>query len=156
MTSFRFSAVLVGTTVGLLCVPSLAQQVTLSGRVDMSVSYQSRIFVNGQVTNQSVKTVDSGGNGGSRLNFSGQEDLGGGNQAMFVLEQGIQADTGVLGQGGRAFGRQAYVGLQGQWGRLTLGRQYTPWFETQSISDPFNNGLVGNAGNVELANSRVD
>ena len=136
--------------------PTLAQNVTLYGRVDMSVSYQSRIFVNGKVVDQSVTALDSGGYSGSRFGFRGREDLGDGYGALFVLESGVQADTGASGQGGRLFGRQAYVGLDGPAGRVTVGRQYTPWFDALSNADPFGNNLVGNSGNVLFANARAD
>jgi predicted porin len=59
----------------------------------------------------------------SRIGFRGTEDLGNGLKALFVLENGFGPDTGMQGQGGRLFGRNAYVGLQGAWGTLTLGRQ---------------------------------
>ena len=72
------------------CAPLLAQQVTIYGRLDMSLSYQSRIFVNNQVTDQSVRAIDSGGYAGSRVGFRGTEDLGGGLKSLFVLEQGVQ------------------------------------------------------------------
>jgi predicted porin len=59
----------------------------------------------------------------SRIGFRGTEDLGGGLQAFFVLENGLAMDTGIQQQGGRLFGRAANVGLKGAWGTLTLGRQ---------------------------------
>jgi predicted porin len=59
----------------------------------------------------------------------GKEDLGGGLSAVFVLESGFAPAQGSLNQGGRLFGRQAYVGLSSaQWGTLTLGRQYSQIF----------------------------
>ena len=59
----------------------------------------------------------------SRIGFKGTEDLGGGLQAFFVLENGLAMDTGTQQQGGRLFGRAANVGLKGDWGTLTIGRQ---------------------------------
>ncbi|MGF6272624.1 putative porin [Massilia sp. UYP11] len=59
----------------------------------------------------------------SRIGFRGTEDLGGGLQAFFVLENGLAMDTGAQQQGGRLFGRAANVGLKGAWGTLTVGRQ---------------------------------
>ena len=142
---------------GAACLPGLAQDsVTVYGRVDMSFSHQRRVITAGKATGESVNVLDSGGYSGSRVGFRGRENLGGGLGAFFTLEMGIQADTGALGQGGRAFGRQSFVGLEGGYGRLALGRQYTPWFETLSFADPFGNNLVGNTGNLALANSRVD
>lgn len=61
----------------------------------------------------------------SRIGFRGEEKLGGDLAAVFVLETGFTPDTGMLGQGGRLFGRQAYVGLKNSSGILMLGRQYT-------------------------------
>ncbi len=136
--------------------PTITPGVTLYGRMDMSIAYHSRIFSGGTVVGGSRWNADSGGSNGSRFGFRGSEDLGGGLRALFVMESGLQADTGVIGQGGRIFGRQVYVGLDGGFGRLTLGRQYTPWFDVLSTSDPFGNNLVGNSGNVEHANPRAD
>ena len=45
-------------------------------------------------------------------------------KALFVLENGFDAGSGKLGQGGLVFGRQAYVGLSGDHGTVTMGRQY--------------------------------
>ncbi|MEN3275574.1 MAG: hypothetical protein V7631_1364 [Massilia sp.] len=59
----------------------------------------------------------------SRIGFRGTEDLGGGLQAFFVLENGLAMDTGTQQQGGRLFGRAANIGLKGAWGTVTLGRQ---------------------------------
>jgi predicted porin len=59
----------------------------------------------------------------SRIGFRGTEDLGGGLQAFFVLENGLAMDSGAQQQGGRLFGRAANLGLKGAWGTVTLGRQ---------------------------------
>jgi predicted porin len=73
----------------------------------------------------SRKLVDTGVMQGSRFGFRGSEDLGGGLRANFLLEQGILLDTGTLGQGGLAWGRQAWVGLSSdQFGSVLVGRQY--------------------------------
>jgi predicted porin len=46
----------------------------------------------------------------------GSEDLGHGLTAVFVVENGLQVDTG----GGPLFGRQAYVGLRGRFGSVLV------------------------------------
>lgn len=66
----------------------------------------------------------SGVHGGSRFGLRGSEDLGGGYQAIFRLENGFDLNSGKLGQGGLMFGRQAYVGLETPYGTVTMGRQY--------------------------------
>lgn len=85
----------------------------------------------------SVAKLTSGVASGSRLGFKGTEDLGGGLSARFVLEAGILMDTGASAQGGTFLGRQSFVGLDGGFGSITLGRQYTPLFNALSVVDPF-------------------
>lgn len=104
--------------------------------------------------------LTSGVGGGSRLGFKGREELGNGLAALFLLESGFQADTGAMGQGGLLFGRQAYVGLQGGFGTLTAGRQYTPQYLTVVMADPFGSGYAGDTKNLMAptgnAASRMD
>ena len=60
-----------------------------------------------------------------RWGLRGAEDLGGGLQTIFVLENGFSIANGSLSQGGREFGRQTYVGVASNTlGTLTFGRQY--------------------------------
>ncbi|MFM0704410.1 porin [Paraburkholderia sediminicola] len=95
--------------------------VTLYGLVDAGVSY-----TNNQ-RGSSVFQMTSGRLNGSRWGLRGIEDLGGGLQAVFTLENGFAVTNGALAQGGRLFGRQAFVGLEKtDIGTLTLGRQYDP------------------------------
>ncbi|SAL51699.1 porin [Caballeronia cordobensis] len=70
----------------------------------------------------------------SRWGLRGEEELGAGIKAVFTLENGFDPNNGKLSQGGRMFGRQAYVGLTGPFGGLTLGRQYEPVFEYIGLS----------------------
>ncbi|CAB3745556.1 hypothetical protein LMG24238_07685 [Paraburkholderia sediminicola] len=71
-----------------------------------------------------------------RWGIKGTEGLGGGLSAIFTLESGYSIGTGTLSQGGRLFGRQAFVGLAStELGTLTLGRQYDEavtlcWYES--------------------------
>ena len=101
-------------------------------------------------SNPAGKTVsmESGQQSGSRLGFKGREDLGGGMAAQFVLESGINLDTGTSGQGGRLFGRQAYVGLDGNFGGVKLGRQQTVLYTALDKIDPFHINLAGNSQKV--------
>ena len=74
---------------------------------------------------QRQTAVTSGGVNGSRWGLKGSEDLGGGMKAIFQLESGFNLDTGVSAQQGQLFGRQAFVGLQSNFGTVSLGRQYS-------------------------------
>ncbi|GAA4015156.1 porin [Actimicrobium antarcticum] len=96
----------------------------------------------------SVSKLTSGVASGSRLGFRGTEDLGSGLAANFLLETGIAIDTGGFNQGNTAFGRQAFVGLSGGFGAVTMGRQYTPQYVTLVLADPFGTGMAGDAANL--------
>lgn len=91
--------------------------VTLYGILDAGVTYVSNSG------GSHVFKFDDGISYGNRIGFKGVEDLGGGLKAVFVLESGFHLGNGQLGFGGALFGRQAYVGLQNDWGTLSLGDQ---------------------------------
>lgn len=108
---------------GLCAGAAQAQSsVTLYGLVDAGATYVSRITdANGNVDGQ--WTMHPGAMQGSRIGFRGTEDLGGGLRALFVLEGGIDMDTGASSQGGLPWGRRSVLGLEGAWGTLLAGRQ---------------------------------
>jgi predicted porin len=100
----------------------------------------------------SVTKLGSGVQNGSRLGFRGVEDLGGALSAIYVLESGFNIDTGVSGQGGLLFGRQAFVGLKSKdLGTITAGRQYTPLYMGLSAVDPFLGAATAASGANMLA-----
>jgi len=111
-------AVFLGSATALS--PVMAQSnVTIYGIVSEGFAW-----VNNEGGARNVKLL-SGANQNNRLGFKIGEDLGGGTKAIAQLENGFDVTTGKLGQGGRMFGRQAYVGLSNsRIGTLTLGRQY--------------------------------
>jgi predicted porin len=101
---------------------SAQNNATIYGIYDTGVEY----VTNADAAGGSVVRMPSlTGSVPSRLGFKGEEKLDGDLKAVFVLEAGFTPDTGMLGQGGRLFGRQAYVGLKNSAGTLMLGRQYT-------------------------------
>ena len=109
--------------------------VTLYGTVDLGGQYLS-----GQSKQVSIV---SGGQAGSRIGFKGTEDLGSGYFADFVLEGGINIDTGGSGQGGQLFGRQAFGALRTPFGTASAGRQYSSiYYQTGDFSE-FSNVSLG-------------
>ena len=99
--------------------------------------------------------LDSGVASGSRVGVRGREDLGGETAAVYALESGFLSDTGGQEQNGKLFNRQAYVGIDGPLGVVTLGRQYNLVYETLTdVADPFHGGTAGNAGNLVGYNAR--
>ena len=71
---------------------------------------------------QGTTELVSGGKSGSRLGFRGTKDFDKGWNAQVVLEMGYTLDSGMLKQGGRTFGRQAFVALNGPMGTVAAGR----------------------------------
>jgi predicted porin len=131
-----------------------AQNVSIDGVVDVAVEHLSKVgAAGGSLTRQPGLT----GAAPSRLGFRGSEDLGGSLKAVFTLEQGFGADAGTTNQGGRSWGRQAFVGLSGDWGTLSLGRQYSMLFWSLLDSDLLGPHMFG-SGSMDnyLPNSRVD
>ena len=121
--------------------------VTLYGLIDLAVdNYKAGSAAGGTNVWKLNDGVVNGLNG-SRWGVRVAEDLGGGLRANAVLEGGLSADTGALGQGGLAFGRQAYVGLSSaSFGEVRLGRQYILEDSTMGLSNPFGNAAVNNQG----------
>ncbi|MBW5287272.1 porin [Burkholderia gladioli] len=102
--------------------------------VALDASAQSNVTLYGIIDNGLTWSSNQGGSSawqiqgsisqGNRWGLRGSEDLGGGLSSVFRLENGFNGNTGAASQGGRMFGRLAYVGLQSQrYGTLTFGRQ---------------------------------
>ena len=112
--------------------------VTIYGVADMAFQAESN-------SGKKTYAVDSGEQNGSRLGFKGTEDLGSGLKAIFDMEMGVYLDNG--GSQGQVFGRQAWVGLTGDFGTVKAGRQYSPQFYAWDALDPFDLGFTsGHAG----------
>jgi len=134
----------------LVCGSAQAQSsVTLYGIVDASVQWNKQ-YSSTSAQQESVWSIDSGYQSGSRFGLRGSESLGNGLTAIFTLEGGFDLSTGQSTQGGLLFGRQAWAGVQGGWGSVTAGRIPTPSSGTGSFDmfgavDPFAAGFGINA-----------
>ncbi len=119
---------------------------TLYGVVDDGLS-----FTNNQAGSQNYQ-MNNGGRGSSKWGFRTEEDLGGNLNAVAVLENGFDVNTGKLGNGGRLFGRQAYVAINGPFGSLRMGRQYDLVADSLmplASSLKFGGALTTRAGDVD-------
>jgi GBP family porin len=103
---------------------SAQSSVTLYGIVDAGLTYVNHEVANNEKGYGPAYRLSSGNLQGSRWGLRGAEDLGGGMKAIFTVESGFNINDGTSAQGGRLFGRQAYVGLSSNFGTVTLGRQY--------------------------------
>jgi predicted porin len=137
----------------LISGAALAQSdVQVYGVVDIGLAHRGD-NVDPRVGSQNA--VDSGISSGTRLGFRGTEVLGAGLKALWTLEAGVAADTGEHRQNGRFFGRQAFVGLSGDFGTVLIGRQDTPFHAFLSDLDPFHSGTVGRYRNTFMAGVNV-
>ena len=144
------------TLAAMLSAPcAMAQSsVTIYGLVDTGLAYTTNVNAAGR---SMLKMPSLTGSLPSRLGFRGTEDLGNGLSAFFTLENGLNLDTGTIGQGGRLFGRQANVGIKGGFGTLTLGRQVNMTFISGFKSDVLGPNLFGTSSvDPYLSNARSD
>ncbi len=140
--------------------------VQLYGIIDLGVAHVTGLKPAGTATaGQTVSStsLNSGVQSGSRIGLKGTEDLGGGLNAFFDVETGFcAAGTNQMGTtlqsagnqtyctGGGFMQRQAYAGLNGGFGTVSAGRQYTPAFLNEANMDPFGFGLAGDIGNISV------
>ncbi len=96
--------------------------IVLNGSIDQSLEYFGS-DVDGE---DSDLRVTNGVWAGSRFAISGSEELGSGLKAIFNIEHRLSPDTGTVTSGATFWAGQAWVGLQGGFGTVRLGRQYTP------------------------------
>lgn len=133
---------------------AMGQEVAVYGLLDGAMVTQ-RTGVGGSTT-----AVVSGISSSSRIGFRGREDLGGGLRAVFRLEMGLDLNSGALASysgnysaatpsapAGPAtstgFNRRSFVGLEGPFGTLTIGRDYTPIYWAALNQDVFHLGMFG-------------
>ncbi|MGC5829682.1 porin [Ralstonia pseudosolanacearum] len=128
----------------------------LGAGVSMQAAAQSSVTLYGVVDTAFAYSSNQGGHSNtymsqgnllaSKFGLSGTEDLGGGTQALFRLESGFNSATGAQAAAGYMFNRLAFVGLSDKtYGALTLGRQYTPYFQYVAALGP-TNVLTGATG----------
>ena len=115
---------------GLLLAPftvAFAQSsVTLYGIVDAAIRHTNNEGVLG-APNVSQTQMIGGGMSQSRWGINVTEDMGNGTKALVNLENRFLTDTGT--QAVTQLFNQSWVGLQGGFGRVTVGRQYNVLFD---------------------------
>lgn len=150
---------LIAAAIAVVTVPVLAQSsVTTFGVLDATYQHARQNGVSADRIN------GNGGNQFSRLGFRGVEDLGGGLSVGFVLDMGLNIDTGtgaptsannqtVVPAGGVAFNRRSTVSLISQsLGEIRVGRDFTPTYWNLTNFDPFGTAGAGSANNIIQSN----
>jgi predicted porin len=95
--------------------------------------------------------VSSGIDNTSRWGIKGQESLGGGWKALFLLEGGINVDTGASAKSDRLFDRQAWAGLGSAYGTLAVGRQASLLSDALVAVDPLGKRYAAFNPNINVA-----
>lgn len=133
--------------------------VTLYGTIDTGIEYVNNISTDAAGTEKHSSTHFSNltATRPSNWGLRGTEDLGNGLKAVFTLESGFAPGNGTSGQGGRLFGRQAFVGLAGDWGQVAFGRQYTMLMRSMLGADLLGPNAYG-LGTLDdyIPNARAD
>jgi predicted porin len=92
----------------------------------------------------SLVQLGQGGLTTSYWGVRGSEDIGNGTRVVFALESFFQPDNGSFGRNASdpAFSRNAYVGMEGGFGRFTAGRQTNPTYSNMALLSPFGGSTV--------------
>ena len=129
-TFMRNRSLILAAVLGGLAAAAQAQSsssLTIYGRIDMTV---------GKRLGTDNKALEPGT--GNRLGVIGTEDLGGGLRAFFNMEHGFEGQDGSQTDAARFWNRRSFVGIEGNFGRVFLGRDYTPaYLYAQLQGDPF-------------------
>lgn len=125
------SITIAGAITGALLTPLAAQaaNVEVYGKVRMSLNMAGN-GASGAGQESSAIGVSSNA---SRIGFKGSEKLGNGMTALFQAESDYSFDDA----GSWSSARDAYIGLQGDFGRVRAGHLSTPYKEATASIDPF-------------------
>lgn len=155
MKKFLFALATLGAFASSVSAQS---SVTMFGIVDLG----PRLVKNGD--GKTRKSLTRDGLNTSYLGFRGEEDLGGGLKAGFVVQSRIVPDTGVAGstagtpnangavQQSKFFDLRATVSVSNGLGEVRLGRDYAPSFNNLAAFEPYGaisvgpGNLLGTAG----------
>jgi predicted porin len=130
----------------------LAQaSVNLYGIADLALRASDGLGSSNAPASGHATALSSGIDNTSRWGIKGQEPLGGGWKARFVLEGGINVDTGASAKSDRLFDRQAWVGLDSAYGTLALGRQASLLSDALVAVDPLGKRYAAFNPNINVA-----
>lgn len=116
MKKIIFSLALIGTA-----LPALAEP-TVYGRAGIVITSQDNENVAGESTNPGIQ-VNSGGLSSSRFGVKGEEEISDTLKVVYKFEGGLGVDSGSFS----GFTRVAWVGLDGGFGAVKAGLQWTPY-----------------------------
>ncbi|RQS21363.1 porin [Burkholderia sp. Bp8998] len=153
------SAGLVGLTCAPVGVAYAQSSVTLYGVMDVGLQYRTAAGVsNGKAA--SAVLLASGNELTSRWGLLGFEDIGGGYKATFKIESGFSPTTGngnfavpFPNDTNALFDRGAVIGVVAPWGKVLMGRNWSPFFDGISAGDATGFMNFGSLANAVFQNS---
>lgn len=133
--------------VGAFVAPAAMADVTIYGVMDASFDATS---TGGVVGGNSVSTTKVSSSQ-SRIGFKGMEDVGGGTNVLWQIENGINSDNNA-GAAGTWNNRNTFVGLSGDsWGTVLLGNNDSPYKSATRGMDMFADTIADNRNIMGLA-----
>ena len=137
------SAIALAVAAALAASAAVQAETTFYGRGALAITYEDaqRELEDINSPGDIVDFFDEGRwdirNAGSRWGVRGSQDLGNGLSAIYHFETEIIADS-YNGRRDGQQGRLAWVGLQGGFGAVKLGSQWTPYYNALGATDIFN------------------
>jgi predicted porin len=126
---------------GLPLAAQAQSNVTVYGVIDQ---FLTRLHADGV---PATTRLDASGFLASRVGVRGSDTLDGGLRTNFMLEAGANPDDGSAADANRFFNRLAWLGVQGEFGELRVGRQNTPQFTMNGRFDAFASGTQASGWN---------
>jgi predicted porin len=153
------SAGLIGLTYASTGTAYAQSSVTLYGVMDVGLNYHTAAGASEGKTASAI-TLATGNELTSRWGLLGSEDIGDGYKVTFKLESGFSATTGAGNfsvpfpdDTNALFDRGATVGVSAPWGKVLVGRNWSPFFDGISAGDVTGFMNFGSLSNAEFQNS---
>ncbi len=119
---------------GAMAFTAASAETVLYGSVRLGAEVAKNHFNKNEVAKRGLDMQDFG----SRIGLRGSEDLGNGTKVLFQAEFGFNGmEGGATGEGFE--NRLAWIGLQGEWGTVALGRQNNPFTESLNANTEADN-----------------
>lgn len=139
------SAIALAVASALAASAAVQAETTFYGRAALALTYteKDRILDPDDINQPDdiIDLFDDGvwdiANSGSRWGVRGSQDIGNGLSAIYHFETEITADD-YNGRRDGQRGRLAWVGLQGGFGAIKLGSQWSPYYNALGATDIFN------------------
>ena len=144
-------SLIIAAVTAAAAVPSVNAGVVVYGKIHASIDYldttESNAWYEDRYNYRGPVNYEDGGNSwsekawfvssrASRIGFKGTEDLGNGLSLIWKAETTYNLDDGGWGSG-----RNAYIGLTGDWGTFLYGRHDTPMKISTARLDLFSDQL---------------